>query len=73
MSEMLAASARTAGSIGANFFYRRVQLSLTAAGDEHIGPLFGKPFGGGQSNARAAASDNCDFSFQFSGHHTLLR
>src|SRR5216683_2009179 len=58
-------------SLGANLLYSGIQFGLAAAGDEHIGPLLGKLLGGRQSNARAAAGGDRDFSFQLLAHDSL--
>ncbi|MCY1439200.1 hypothetical protein D9M71_554250 [compost metagenome] len=52
----------------ANQFHRLVQFSLTATGDVDVSALFSEAFGGGQTDASASASDQCDFTFQFLAH-----
>src|SRR6201995_4901367 len=54
-----------------DLLHRGIQFRLAAAGDVHIGSLLGETLGGRQSDARAAAGDNCDFSFKLFGHDTL--
>jgi len=62
-----------AGDILADLPDRDIELALTAAGDEDVGPFCAKPFGGGEANTAVATRDDCDFSFQFGYGCSLSR
>ena len=51
--------------------HRGIEFGLTPTGDEDIGALLREPPGGGKANARAAAGDDRDFSFQLTRHDLL--
>src|SRR5260370_6848026 len=54
-----------AGDSCADLLHRRGQLCLAASGDEDVSAFGHKAFCGGQTDAGAAAGDECDFSLEF--------
>nr|HEV8009312.1 hypothetical protein [Bradyrhizobium sp.] len=55
-----------------DFLQCRVELLLPASGNENVGALLGKTFGGGQADPCTAAGDQSDLSFKLFSHDVLL-